>query len=67
MSRPRILPPEMNLRLAKYLLLLALVSLAVFISGCSELEPPNASVRPWDAPQGWEGNALGGMGDMQHR
>jgi hypothetical protein len=57
----------MNLRAAKYLLLLALFALAVFVSGCSELEPDNASVRPWDAPQGWEGSALGGMTDQYHR
>jgi hypothetical protein len=57
----------MTLRAAKYLLLLALFSLAVFLTSCSELEPPNDAVRPWNAPHGWEGNALGGMGDQQHR
>jgi len=57
----------MKLRAAQIILFLALVSLAVFISGCSELEPDNASVRPWNTPQGWEGSALGGMDGMQHR
>jgi hypothetical protein len=57
----------MKLRAAQIILFLALVSLAALISGCSELEPDNASVRPWNTPQGWEGSALGGMDEMQHR
>ncbi|MBW8863344.1 MAG: hypothetical protein JF609_00160 [Verrucomicrobia bacterium] len=57
----------MKLRAAQIILFLALVSLAALISGCSELEPDNASVRPWNTPQGWEGSALGGMDGMQHR
>jgi hypothetical protein len=53
-------------RPGKWLLVLALMSLASFFSGCSTTDPDNASVRPWNNPQGWE-NGLGGMGDMQHR
>ena len=57
----------MKIRVAQLVLLLALVSLAAFVSGCASTESDNASVRPWNTPQGWEGNALGGMDDMQHR
>ena len=57
----------MKIRVAQFILLLALVSLAVFVSGCASTEPDNASVRPWNTPQGWEGGALGGMDGMQHR
>ena len=48
-----------------WLLLLLLVALAAVISGCATEDPENASVRPWNTPQGWE-NAMGGM-DTQHR
>jgi hypothetical protein len=47
-----------------YLLLLLVALLALFVSGCSTDEPDNASVRPWNTPQGWE-NGLGGM-NTQH-
>ena len=57
----------MKIRAAQLLLFLALVSAAILLNGCSSLEPDNASVRPWNAPQAWEGNALGGMDNMQHR
>ena len=57
----------MKIRAAQFLIFLALVSAAILLNGCSSLEPDNASVRPWNAPQGWEGNALGGMDSMQHR
>jgi hypothetical protein len=49
-----------------FLLLLALVSLALAITSCASDEPDNASVRPWNAPQSWE-NGMGGMEDYQHR
>ena len=55
----------MKLRAANWLLLLLLATLAVVVSGCSTDDPDNASVRPWNTPQGWE-NGLGGM-DQQHR
>ena len=63
----RIPLPKMKIRAAQFLILLALVSAAIFLNGCSSLEPDNASVRPWNAPQGWEGNALGGLDSGQHR
>jgi len=57
----------MKIRVAQLVLLLALASLAAFVSGCSTTESDNASVRPWNTPQTWEGGALGGMDGMQHR
>lgn len=50
---------------AKYLLLLTLGGILVLFCGCASTDPDNASVRPWNTPQGWE-NGLSGM-DMQHR
>ena len=36
-------------------LLLLLASLALGLAGCASTEDSNnASVRPWNAPQGWE-------------
>jgi hypothetical protein len=56
----------MKIRGANLMLLLALLALAASFCGCSSVDPDNASVRPWNAPQSWE-NGLGGMEDMQHR
>lgn len=53
-------------RLGNWLLLLAAISLIGFLTGCASTDSDNASVRPWNAPQGWE-NGMGGLGDMQHR
>jgi hypothetical protein len=55
----------MKPRGAHLVLLLALLALAAVLCSCSSVESDNASVRPWNTPQGWE-NGLGGM-DMQHR
>ena len=65
--RPRIQPPKMKTRAAQLLLFLALVATAFLFNGCSSLESDNASVRPWNSPQGWEGGALGGLDSQQHR
>jgi hypothetical protein len=62
----RIRLPEMISRFGNWLLLLTAIAFASFLTGCATSDPDNASVRPWNAPQGWE-NGLGGMGDMQHR
>lgn len=62
---PRIRLLKMASRVANWFLLLAVMSLLVFLSGCATDEPDNASVRPWNTPQGWE-NGLGAM-DTQHR
>jgi len=48
-------------------LVLVLTALAAVISGCASTEPDNASVRPWNSPEGWQGGALGDMMDQQHR
>jgi type IV pilus biogenesis protein CpaD/CtpE len=55
----------MKLRAAQLLLFVLLAAMASGFSGCASTEPDNASVRPWNTPQGWE-NGLGGM-DTQHR
>lgn len=55
----------MIIRSSNLLLLLALVALVAGLCGCASTEPENASVRPWNTPQGWE-NGLGAM-DTQHR
>jgi hypothetical protein len=54
----------MKRRAVHWLLLLVLTALLASLSGCAT-EPENASVRPWNTPQGWEGGALGGM-NYQH-
>jgi hypothetical protein len=56
-----------KIRAAHLLLLLALAAFAVVVSGCSSTESDNASVRPWNSPEGWQGGALDGMMDQQHR
>ena len=56
----------MRFRAAHFLLLFALTALVVVISGCASTESDNASVRPWNSPEGWEGGMLGNMND-QHR
>ena len=56
---------DMLFRSVQWFLLLAVISLTVLISGCASEESENASVRPWNTPQDWEG----GLGNMntQHR
>lgn len=61
----RLLEIEMKFLGVNLLLLLALLAMAVSFCGCASTDPDNASVRPWNAPQGWE-NGLGGM-ETQHR
>jgi hypothetical protein len=46
------------------ILILAFGTVLLGISGCSTDEPDNASVRPWNAPQGWEGGLP--IMDQQH-
>jgi type IV pilus biogenesis protein CpaD/CtpE len=57
----------MKVRTSHLLLLVVLAAMAALISGCASTESDNASVRPWNSPEGWQGGALGGMQDMQHR
>ncbi len=55
----------MKISVAKFFLLLALTGVLALVSGCASVESDNASVRPWNTPQGWD-SSLSGM-DMQHR
>jgi len=48
-----------------WLLLLAFGAILVVVTGCATDDPENASVRPWNTPQGWE-NGMGGMMNTQH-
>jgi neutral trehalase len=47
----------MKIRGGQLILLLVFVAILLGVGGCSTNEPENASVRPWDSPQGWE-NAM---------
>ena len=44
-----------------FVLLMLLALAIVGASGCASQESDNASVRPWDAPQGWENGIPSGM------
>lgn len=57
----------MKIRATHLLLVLVLAGMVAMITGCASTEPDNASVRPWDSSEGWEGGALGGMMNDQHR
>jgi len=52
-------------RTVKWFSLLALAAVLAGLSGCASEDPQNASVRPWNAPQSWEGGLPVDMG--QHR
>jgi hypothetical protein len=51
----------MRLRAAQWFLLFILAAILAGSGGCAT-EPENASVRPWNAPQGWESNLPVDMG-----
>ncbi len=42
-------------------LLLVLFLAVLSLVGCSSTESDNASVRPWNAPKGWENGLPSGM------
>jgi hypothetical protein len=44
----------MKIRAGQIFLLLVFGLILLGFSGCSTDEPENASVRPWNSPQGWE-------------
>jgi hypothetical protein len=48
----------------RWLLLFLLGTMLFGASGCATNEPENASVRPWNTPQGWEGGMP--MMNQQH-
>jgi hypothetical protein len=54
----------MKKTVAKFLLVVAFGAVLLGSAGCAE--PDNASVRPWNSPEGFEGGALGGM-NYQHQ
>jgi hypothetical protein len=53
-------------RAVQWFLLVAFGALLLGASGCTTNEPGNESVRPWNAPQGWE-NGLPVDMNGQHR
>jgi hypothetical protein len=52
-------------RFPRLFLFLLLGVVLVGGSGCETTEPENNSVRPWNAPQGWEGGIP--MMNQQHQ
>ena len=54
-SRRRIRLLEMNRCAIHWLWLFVLGAVLFGVGGCATNEPENASVRPWNTPQGWEG------------
>ncbi len=54
----------MKCRIACWLWLLVLGAVLFGVGGCATDEPGNASVRPWNTPQGWEGSVP--MMNQQH-
>ena len=54
---PRLRPnlPSMKVPAFRLLLLVALGAVLVSVGGCQSDDPENMSVRPWNAPKGWEG------------
>jgi len=56
-----------KIRAAHLFLLLLFAAFAALLSSCASTESDNASVRPWNTPEGWQGGALGNMLDQQHR
>jgi len=51
----------MNRFLSSFLLLVLFALMLVGAAGCASTEPENASVRPWNAPEGWENGIPSGM------
>jgi hypothetical protein len=65
-SRPRTRLSNVKALAARWLLLLVLGVVLAGASGCATSEPENDSLRPWNAPQGWEGT-MPMMGGQQYR
>jgi hypothetical protein len=55
-----------KIRAGKIFLLLVLGAILIGVSGCTTDEPANASVRPWNTPQGWESGGGMPMMNQQH-
>ncbi|HZT22675.1 MAG TPA: hypothetical protein VFB55_07185 [Verrucomicrobiae bacterium] len=54
----------MNLRVTHWLWLSLALATLFLAAGCASTEPDNASTRPWNTPQGWEGGLP--IMDQQH-
>jgi hypothetical protein len=57
---------EMKRCAIHWLWLFVLGAVLFGVGGCATNEPENASVRPWNTPQGWEGGMGGMMNQQQH-
>jgi hypothetical protein len=44
----------MKVAAVRLILLVALGAILASVSGCQTDDPENVSVRPWNAPKGWE-------------
>lgn len=53
----------MKCSVSNWLLAFLFVLIVIGASGCATSEPDNASVRPWNAPRGWENGIPSGMYD----
>jgi len=45
---------KMKVAAVRLILLVALGAILASVSGCQTDDPENVSVRPWNAPKGWE-------------
>ncbi|HEY5296401.1 MAG TPA: hypothetical protein VIK59_00595 [Verrucomicrobiae bacterium] len=55
----------MKFRAVQYFFLFILAAALFFLNGCASNDPSNASVRPWNAPQSWEGGLPIDMGQHE--
>lgn len=55
----------MNRTLSSFLLCILFALISLGASGCASTDPENASVRPWNSPNGWE-NGIPSQMYQQH-
>jgi hypothetical protein len=51
----------MNRFISSFLLLALFALMLLGAVGCASTDPENASVRPWNSPEGWENGIPTGM------
>jgi len=51
---------------SSFLIVLLFALVVIGASGCASTEPDNASVRPWNAPQGWDSGIPSTMYQQDH-
>ena len=56
----------MNRLCSSFVLCILFALVMIGASGCASTEPENASVRPWNAPNGWENGIPSGMYNQNH-